>query len=217
MVNTKHETTLSPCWSVLKFWKINLEKSSSTNWNFSLQKSISKLIFAGYTGSKNQVQNRLKIHFIELDFSKLICQKSSTDQQGVWLTASKWISINWIDSLIQGSYHFCFRANLSVIFVWLNESDLTQIMALSMTFFMKSSPYNQFINSLFISNLRKNQTVMNLIFFSFINFWMIFDISCLTSWWRPISAHVCLQCVGYGFSSILFNTTHCMQVKEIIG
>ena len=82
----------------------------------------------------------------------------------LWLTASKWISINWIDSLIQGSYHFCFRANLSVIFVWLNESDLTQIMALSMTFFMKSSPYNQFTNSLFISNLRKNQTVMNLIF-----------------------------------------------------
>ena len=47
-----------------------------------LQKSISKLIFAGYTGSKNQVRNRLKIKFVELDFSKLIFQKSSTDQQG---------------------------------------------------------------------------------------------------------------------------------------
>ena len=34
------------------------------------KKSISKLIFAGYTGSKNQVQNRLKIKFVELDFSK---------------------------------------------------------------------------------------------------------------------------------------------------
>ena len=49
----------------------------------SLQKLISKLIFAGYTGSKNQVRNRLKIQFVELDFSKLIFQKSSTDQQGV--------------------------------------------------------------------------------------------------------------------------------------
>jgi hypothetical protein len=53
------------------------------NWIFSLQKSISKLIFAGYTGSKNQVQNISRIKFVELDFSKLIFQKSSTDQQGV--------------------------------------------------------------------------------------------------------------------------------------
>ena len=72
----------SPCWSVLEFWKIKLEKSSLTNWIFSLQKSISKFIFAGYTGSKNQVRNRLKIQFFELDFSKLIIQISSTDQQG---------------------------------------------------------------------------------------------------------------------------------------
>ena len=36
------------------------------------------LIFASYTGSKNQVQNRLKIQFVELNFSKLIFQKSST-------------------------------------------------------------------------------------------------------------------------------------------
>ena len=47
------------------------EKSSSTNWIFNLQKSISKLIFAGYTGSKNPVRNRLKIQFVELDFSKI--------------------------------------------------------------------------------------------------------------------------------------------------
>jgi hypothetical protein len=63
------------------------EKSSWKNQvrrtGFSLQKSISKLIFAGYTGSKNPVRNRLKIQFVELDFSKLIFQKSSTDQQGV--------------------------------------------------------------------------------------------------------------------------------------
>ena len=52
------------------------------NWIFSLQKSISKLIFAGYTGSKNPVRNRLKIQFVKLDFSKLIFKKPSTDQQG---------------------------------------------------------------------------------------------------------------------------------------
>ena len=40
---------------------LNLEKSSWTNWIFSLKKSISKLMFAGYTGSKNPVWNRLKI------------------------------------------------------------------------------------------------------------------------------------------------------------
>ena len=34
----------------------------------------------------------------------------------LWLTASKWISINRINSVIQGSYHFCLRANLSEIF-----------------------------------------------------------------------------------------------------
>ena len=59
-------------------------KIKSTNWIFSLQKSILKLIFAGYTGSKNSVQNRLKIQFVELDLSKLIFQKSSTDQQVVY-------------------------------------------------------------------------------------------------------------------------------------
>ena len=62
--------------SVLEFWKIKLENLSSMNWIFSLQKSISKNI-----GSKNSVRNRLKIHFVEMDFSKMIFQKSSTDQQ----------------------------------------------------------------------------------------------------------------------------------------
>ena len=70
---------LTPCWSVLEFWKIKLEKSSSPNWIFSLQKTISKLIFAGYTVCKFSVWNRLKIQFVELDFSNLIFQKSSTD------------------------------------------------------------------------------------------------------------------------------------------
>ena len=35
--------------------KIKFEKSSMTNWIFYLQKSILKLIFAGYRGSKNPV------------------------------------------------------------------------------------------------------------------------------------------------------------------
>ena len=63
---------LTPYWSALAFWKIKFEKSSSTNWICNMQKSISKLIFAGYTGSKNPVRNRLKIQFVELDFSNLI-------------------------------------------------------------------------------------------------------------------------------------------------
>ena len=50
---------LHPCWPVLKFSKIKLEKSISMNWLFSLQRLFSKLIFAGYTGSKNQVRNRV--------------------------------------------------------------------------------------------------------------------------------------------------------------
>ena len=44
--------------------------------------SILNWIFAGYTGSKNQVRNRQKIKFVQLDFSNLIFQKVSTDQQG---------------------------------------------------------------------------------------------------------------------------------------
>ena len=54
------------------------EKSRSTNWIFNLQKSISKLIFAGYIGCKNPVRNRLKIQFVKLDFFNLFFQKSST-------------------------------------------------------------------------------------------------------------------------------------------
>ena len=75
----------TPCWSVFEFWKIKLENSNLKNWIFSLQKSILKLIFADYTGSKNSVSNRLKIQFIKLDyFSNWIFQKSSTDQQGLF-------------------------------------------------------------------------------------------------------------------------------------
>ena len=77
LITLKH-FTLTLCWSELKFWKIKLEKSILTNW-----------IFAGYTGSKNPVRNSLKIHFIELDFSKLFFQKSSTDSMSTNKIASK--------------------------------------------------------------------------------------------------------------------------------
>ena len=36
--------------------------------------SITNLNFAGYTGSKNQVRNRKKTMFIQLDFSKIKCR-----------------------------------------------------------------------------------------------------------------------------------------------
>ena len=49
---------------------LNFEKLSSTNWIFSLQKSILKSFIN--TCIKNPVQNRLKIQFIQLDFSQLI-------------------------------------------------------------------------------------------------------------------------------------------------
>ena len=41
------------------------------------------MIFAGYTALvvKNQAQNILQIQFVEIDFSKLFFQRSSTDQQ----------------------------------------------------------------------------------------------------------------------------------------
>ena len=61
------------------------EKSSLMTWIFSLQKSISKLIFAGYTVSKNPVRNRLKIQFVELDFSKRSRGiRESLNGSGLW-------------------------------------------------------------------------------------------------------------------------------------
>ena len=66
-----HLLWLTPYPSVLDCWKIKFEKSSSTNWIFNLQQSISKLIFAGYTGSENPVWKRIKFKFVELDFSRI--------------------------------------------------------------------------------------------------------------------------------------------------
>ena len=47
--------SLSPCWYVLDFWKIKLEKSSSTNCIFSLH--ISNWIFTACVACKNQFRN----------------------------------------------------------------------------------------------------------------------------------------------------------------
>ena len=72
----------TPCWSVLDFWKINLEKSSSTNWIFSLFQTI---FLQPVEPTKINLEidfYRLKILFDELDFYNLIFFKSSTDQQG---------------------------------------------------------------------------------------------------------------------------------------
>ena len=44
---------------------------------------ISKLIFAGNTGSKNPVRNRLKLQFIELDFSKLFFKNQVQINRGI--------------------------------------------------------------------------------------------------------------------------------------
>jgi hypothetical protein len=38
------------------------------------------LSFAGYTGSKDPIQNKPKIQIVKLNFSKSIFQKSSADQ-----------------------------------------------------------------------------------------------------------------------------------------
>ena len=46
------------------------EKSSCKNQVRQIGFLASKNIFAGYTGSKNPVQNRPKFQFAELDFSK---------------------------------------------------------------------------------------------------------------------------------------------------
>ena len=52
--------------------KSSWKKSSLTNWISSLQKSISKLIFAGYTGSKNPVRNRLIARKSALEKTQLL-------------------------------------------------------------------------------------------------------------------------------------------------
>ena len=75
----KDSDALSICTWFLKnqVWKMDLDKLDF--W------SISNLNFVGYTDSNNQVRTRPKIRFIQIHFSNLIFQKSSTDQQGDYL------------------------------------------------------------------------------------------------------------------------------------
>ena len=81
--------THTPCWSVLDFWKFKLKKSSSTNWIFSLFRTG----FLLSTKTNLEIDFcRLKMQFVELDFSNLIFQKSSTDQQGERLSLINLIS-----------------------------------------------------------------------------------------------------------------------------
>ena len=51
----------------LTAWK-NIEKNKHPPIDLYFNFQTMYLIFAGYTGSKNQVQNRQKIKFVELDF-----------------------------------------------------------------------------------------------------------------------------------------------------
>ena len=71
--------------SVLDFLKIKLEKSNLTNWIFSLFRT--GLLPPAQPGKINFEIDfcRSKIQFLELDFSNLIFQKSSTDGQCVRL------------------------------------------------------------------------------------------------------------------------------------
>ena len=92
-------------------WEIKFEKSSSTNWIFNLQKSISKLIFAGYTGSKNSVWNRLKIQFIELDFSNLVFQKYKVQINRATVKNS-WILFFKSHKPVTGKQLFCYSWTL---------------------------------------------------------------------------------------------------------
>ena len=67
---------------MLDFSKINLEKSSSTNWIFSLFQTEFLLSVLPEKINYEIDFCRLKIQFIELKFSNLIFQNSSADQQG---------------------------------------------------------------------------------------------------------------------------------------
>ena len=91
--------------------EMSFQYKNTLNWIFNLQKSISKLIFAGYTGS------RLKIQFIELDFSKMIFQKSSTDQQGDRLLQRLHNPLSKYEKIVFQDYLLCQTSSKSFWFV----------------------------------------------------------------------------------------------------
>ena len=65
-LNSLSISSQSPYPSLLNFWKIKFEKSSLTNWILTCP-----------------VWNRPKIKFVEIDFSNLIFQKSSTEYRWI--------------------------------------------------------------------------------------------------------------------------------------
>ena len=105
-------------------------------------------------GSKNPVQNWLKIQLVKLDYSKLIFQKSSTDQQRekmfstfthfwwclpqtivVYIPSnlgSKWINVSWIQNTNKFSGHSGWKAGFwvkSLMSVWIEGDRWLRIQA----------------------------------------------------------------------------------------
>ena len=79
--------------------------------------SISNLDFAGYTGSKSQVQNRQKIKFIQLDFSNLIFEKSSALFNSSLILNNRFLRESGMASTPKIKYHvfLCiFQTNLAM-------------------------------------------------------------------------------------------------------
>ena len=64
-------TDLTPYWSAFEFWKIEFKQSNRTSLIFSLFRNL--ILQATQTG-KNQIWNRQKIKFVQLDFSNSIFQ-----------------------------------------------------------------------------------------------------------------------------------------------
>ena len=105
------EYPLLICTWILKFlvWKIKLDELDFLfilNW-----------IFPGYTDSKNQVQNRQKIKFIELDFSNRNFKfqgkrPTSSDNQHVCLFARLFFCMSWRSLRSLRSQKKCYTAFL---------------------------------------------------------------------------------------------------------
>ena len=125
----KYVSGLTPCLSVCTwFWKNQFGKSNSANWIFSLQKSILKSIFEGYTGSKNPVRNRLKIQFVELIFPNWFFQNHVQINRG-WL----WLLVyqNAWKFEMQNSFSWKQIVSSSV-HIWLNNYVLSKFVTKSL-------------------------------------------------------------------------------------
>ena len=96
-MNWKHYTFLSTAYFQIKVKIIESEGLSSTVDLFLISKNqFGKIKFTVWVACKDQFQidfRRLKIQFAELDFSNLIFQKPSIDQQRVTLTIIKEIIV----------------------------------------------------------------------------------------------------------------------------